>query len=741
MLPSHTRTILILLAAAGALALVNPVSTFASSLLLLVAAVGAACGFRWALAAAALSTLFVADLLHPPLFNLRLPAPEDRYRLAEFAAGGALLAGLCGLIDRQRRRATASGEAEREEERAKYAAAEERLCRQNAALEQQVAERTAELETQRRLLDAILDALPVAVVLAAPDGRPLRTNPALRQMCGDAPAGDERHREWVGYWPDAGRRVEPPEWPLNRAVFDGETCQPQVLEVERLGDRARRRLLIGAAPVRGADGAILAGVMTGVDVTDRDRAEGARRASEERFRVLFEESSDAHLIFDAATGGIIDCNRAAVRMLRCVDKDHLLGLHPAVFSPELQPDGRRSLEKCVEMDATARRVGYHRFDWLHRRLDGEVFPCEVTLTPVELNGRPALLTVWHDLTERYRAEAQVRESEERFRAFMDNSPGVAFLKAEDGRYVFLNRRFEEVHRVRTADWLGKTDHDVWPAALADELRRNDLTALNADRVLETTERVPVAGGEERVWRVAKFLVRDAAGRRYVGGTAIDVTEERRAEDRLRASLREKEVLLKEIHHRVKNNLQIVSALLDLQSGYAADPAVVAMFRESQDRVRSMSLIHERLYRSADLAGVDFAEYTRQLAGDLFRAYLVDADVSLDLVVDVPPLPIDVAIPCGLLLNELISNSLKHGFRDRPAGTVHVELIRGQAQTALTVADDGCGPPPDLNFRQAKSFGLQLVYTLAEQLEGAVEFVTGSGTAVTVRFPNLKAHHA
>ncbi len=133
----------------------------------------------------------------------------------------------------------------------------------------------------------------------------------------------------------------------------------------------------------------------------------------ETFRVLFEQSSDAHLIFDERDG-ILDCNRAAVNMLRCRDKSEVLALHPAVLSPEFQPDGRRSLDKCVEMDAAARRDGFHRFDWMHRRTDGEEFPCEVTLTPVELRGRPVLLVVWHDLTDRKRAEDALRESGERW---------------------------------------------------------------------------------------------------------------------------------------------------------------------------------------------------------------------------------------------------------------------------------------------------------------------------------------
>ncbi len=129
--------------------------------------------------------------------------------------------------------------------------------------------------------------------------------------------------------------------------------------------------------------------------------------SEERFRTLFEFSNDAHLIFDVATGGIIDCNAEAIRMLRCTDKNQVLAIHPAVLSPEYQPDGRTSFEKSIEMDATARKNGYHRFEWIHRRMDGEDFPVQVTLTPVTLHSGPALLVVWHEITDIKRTESEL----------------------------------------------------------------------------------------------------------------------------------------------------------------------------------------------------------------------------------------------------------------------------------------------------------------------------------------------
>ena len=214
----------------------------------------------------------------------------------------------------------------------------------------------------------------------------------------------------------------------------------------------------------------------------------------------------------------------------------------------------------------------------------------------------------------------------------------------------------------------------------------------------------------------------------------DITARKQTEEQTTASLREKEVLLKEIHHRVKNNLQIVSTLLDLQSGHTTDRAAMEMFKESRGRVKSMALIHERLYRSQDMARVDFGEYVRQLADDLHRTYQVSEGIRLELDVDIPPLAIDIAIPCGLLLNELISNCFKHAFADAAEGCLRVGLHRDGGANVLTVADDGAGFPAGTDFRNTTSFGLQLVNTLVDQLDGEIALTTDRGTTFTVRFP-------
>lgn len=220
-------------------------------------------------------------------------------------------------------------------------------------------------------------------------------------------------------------------------------------------------------------------------------------------------------------------------------------------------------------------------------------------------------------------------------------------------------------------------------------------------------------------------------------TQIGIAIERKQnEEQIKASLKEKEVLLKEIHHRVKNNLQIISSLLNLQTNQISDERALEMFRDSQNRVRTMALIHEKLYRSMDLARINFAEYVQNLAKALYRSYsknlaLIEMEVNVEEVL----LDIDTAIPCGLIITELVSNSLKHAFPDGSKGRVGIRLNSvADNRMNLTVYDNGVGLPPSLQFEHTDSLGLQLVSTLTAQLEGELKVSSTGGTAVSIVFP-------
>ena len=217
--------------------------------------------------------------------------------------------------------------------------------------------------------------------------------------------------------------------------------------------------------------------------------------------------------------------------------------------------------------------------------------------------------------------------------------------------------------------------------------------------------------------------------------------ERKRAEQIKVSLREKEVLLQEIHHRVKNNLQVISSLLSLQSGYIEDKQAIEMIEESQNRIKSIALIHEQLYQSKDLARIDLTKYIRHLVADLFRSYGVNSEtITLKINIDNILLDMDTAIPCGLIINELASNSLKHAFPAGKGGEIRIDLHSDKDnQFTLIISDNGVGFPGGLDFRDTKSLGLQLVNTLVDQLGGTIELHSNGGTEFKLAFSSTRSH--
>lgn len=216
----------------------------------------------------------------------------------------------------------------------------------------------------------------------------------------------------------------------------------------------------------------------------------------------------------------------------------------------------------------------------------------------------------------------------------------------------------------------------------------------------------------------------------------DVTERKRAENEARQA---REMYLKELHHRVKNNLQVISSLLFLQSTYTVDPATLEILKESQSRVKSIALIHEKLYRSPELTKIDFAEYVRDLVTDLFRTYGVNQGaVAVRMQVESMSLEIDTAIPCGLIINELVSNVLKHAFPAGRTGHVAIELSPvAPKEYVLTIHDDGVGLPKGYDWRTSTSLGLKLVVDLTRQLDGKLDVGVENGTTFRVKFKEVQ----
>jgi PAS domain S-box-containing protein len=356
----------------------------------------------------------------------------------------------------------------------------------------------------------------------------------------------------------------------------------------------------------------------------------------------------------------------------------------------------------------------------------------------EVRERAAALQ--HEVDERRRAQAELERvavTERLFLAVVESSDDAILTSNLDGTITAWNPGAERLFGYPAGEAIGKNIEIVLPEHRRDE-ERQVLIGLLRGEPLRNYETVRAhKSGKEIAISLSVSPIRSASGA-VIGAAKIarDVTERRQNERRIEASLREKELLLGEIHHRVKNNLQVVTSLLAMQSERIADPVVHQLLQDSQNRVRSMALIHQTLYQSGDFAEVDFAGFLDALVPTLFDSYSVDPS-RIRLVIDAANvlLPIANAIPCGLLVNELIANALKHAFPDGRAGEVRVELANEpDGQVVLSVSDNGIGIPESLDLAQTETLGLQLVDLLADQLAATKTIERAQPTRFVLRFP-------
>jgi PAS domain S-box-containing protein len=337
-----------------------------------------------------------------------------------------------------------------------------------------------------------------------------------------------------------------------------------------------------------------------------------------------------------------------------------------------------------------------------------------------------------------RLAAELAEAKEHFEEIFDTSPdGALITSADDGEIAEVNRAFFGLMGYTNTESVGKTSLDIrlWKNT---EDRRRFVRALDEKGMVENFETVFVRkDGSERFGLVSAKKI-TLHGKPHIISVTRDITERRKAEEELKLLLKEKEVLVREVHHRVKNNFAVVTSLLNLQSRQIEDQRIRDVLDKSRDRIRSMSLIHERLYQSKSLTHINLSEYIRSLANDLHRSYGPEtSNVTLSVKTDDVAVKLDQAIPCGLVLNELISNALKyafpHGFKGK--GLIEVTLSRKAGnKVELSVKDNGVGLPENFGEKKAESMGMKIVTMLAEdQIGGTLDIVRKKGTEFVVRF--------
>ena len=337
-------------------------------------------------------------------------------------------------------------------------------------------------------------------------------------------------------------------------------------------------------------------------------------------------------------------------------------------------------------------------------------------------------------------DIKLRESQEKFRFVSDSAVDGIITTDNDGRLILFNPSLEHIFGYNIDEIKGKHVTMLMPDRFKQKFI-NNLERFKSTGHHEYDRKTFESIGLKKNGTEFPFEISIATwgskDNKFTTSIIRDVTERKKTEKMLQKSLHEKEILLKEIHHRVKNNLMIISSLLNLQSRYIKDEESKNIFKESQNRARSMALIHERLYQSTDLKRIDFGDYIRTLANDLYRTYVMDFNlIKLNIDLEDIMLDIDISIPLGLIVNELVTNSLKHAFPNGKSGKINIKFHKSDNKYILTVSDNGIGFPGDIDYENTDSLGLRLVTSLTEQIDGEIEFNNISGTSFRIIFPTL-----
>jgi len=338
-----------------------------------------------------------------------------------------------------------------------------------------------------------------------------------------------------------------------------------------------------------------------------------------------------------------------------------------------------------------------------------------------------------NITERKKAEEALKKSETKYRAIFENVQDVFYQTDNEGNIIEISPSIERYSGFTREELIGKPVEMVY----VDPEDRKDLLKAIHERgeVVDYEVRLKTKNNSLIYVSTNAHILFDSNNQLIgIEGSLRDITERTKMEEEIKKSLEEKEMLLKEIHHRVKNNLMVISSLLNLQSRYIKDKEALSIFKESQSRAKSMALIHEKLYSSTDLKRIDFGDYIRTLSSDLFQTYVADPSrIKMNINVENIMLDINTAIPLGLIVNELVSNSMKHAFPNGRNGELNIDFHTKDDNLVLMVSDDGVGFPEDLDYKNTDSLGLQLVNSLTGQIDGNIELDRSKGTAFKITF--------
>ena len=486
---------------------------------------------------------------------------------------------------------------------------------------------------------------------------------------------------------------------------------------------------------------------------------------------LFENHGAVMLLIDPESGLIVDANRAA----------RFFYGYPRLDEKSITDINTLTQEQTRQMMALVKQRQQNSFNFQHRLADGSLRNVDVYSWPVRVADTDLIFSIIHDVTARVTAERQSRKqqlllgfigliflalsiltisillrmirakrfTEKRLRtelrmksALLDAIPNPVFFKDGRGRYIGCNRAYETFYGRRQSDLVGKTLLEVNTPEQAAKYAQMDALLLENPTEIQTYEwQVQAADGHARdvLFHKAAMFAENQVVSGLVG-VITDITERRVQEKQLQQSLQDKQTLIKELYHRTKNNMQVISSFISLQASGQDNPKLLTILRDIDQRIKTMALVHQMLYNTGDLSRIKLDLYAKQLFESTFESYHVDNNRILwEVVCDEIFLLLDLAIPCGLIINELLTNSCKYAFPDGRSGTIVLQIRRQpDGRINMEFKDDGVGLPADIDLHNAATLGMSMVKMLVEhQLEGSIVVSSGPGVRYSINFSDDK----
>ena len=471
------------------------------------------------------------------------------------------------------------------------------------------------------------------------------------------------------------------------------------------------------------------------DITVHLKAEEDLKQSEVRFKSLIYNSSDLIRILDK--NGIIIFDSPSSSRILGYPEGYFIGKNPINF---VHPDDQKLVKNDLDEVYSNTNPGTPT-EFRIQKKDGTYLSVEsISKNMFNIPGIEGIVVTTHPIQQRKEMENALRESEEKYRTLFDEDPDYTMLLERDGAILDVNNAIINFMGLSKNELIGKNFSDIKLINPEDlEFYRAKFNSLINGEIIEPFESRFVDKNNDLHWiivHITTVMANDNIS--YILGIASDITEQKKAENEIKSSLNEKNILLQEVHHRVKNNMQIISSLLNLQTQYVEDEEAIDVLKESQNRVRSMAIIHEKLYQSEDLTNINFVGYIQSLVSNLFYSYnITNNRIQSILKVENLSLNIETAVPCGLIISELVSNSLKYAFPNEMKGEIFVSLKDKEGDYELIVRDNGIGISENIDFNNLETLGLLLVNNLTEQIDGKMTINRKQGTEFRIRFEEIK----